>query len=418
MKKIFDFCETYAPEILVLLLCIPALINLRGIDSYHTSFYFTDYSTGFGGKKLLGEICSLWLPEVVRKRHLLPLIACVNIMMIALFAWFNGKCIRQQKDNQFAYVLILAVYLLSPYSFLGLINGACVDFYLCTATLCFLYLFIKHRGRWFYYVATLIILCVACLTHHIFCNIYFPLIFALFIYDVFTNEANRRKNIILYSIETGCLFGLFCAIAFFSTMNVDFETYFKYLQTRTETIDALSWDTAVYYEHYAKLPEHVAAYVMPIWKYNIARFILTLLIFSPLFLIFWSPWILAIKNAKTKTEKWCYILMQVAIHAIILPAYVMAVDYQRWTYAYLFCQLCLSGIMLYMNEETFVNQCNRIILFAKQYKMLFFVLAIYICSFPLVNSASAAPIVDTICEWFGLKWQVNEVIPLQEVSTL
>lgn len=412
MKKILDFCEKYSPEILVLLLCVPALMNIRGIDSYHTSFYFTDYSTGFGGKKLLGEICSLWLPEVVRKRHLLPLIASVNILMIALFAWFSGKCIRQQKENQFAYVLLLAVYLLSPYSFLGIISGACVDFYLCTATLCFLFLFVKHRGKWYYYLATLIIVCLACLTHHIFCNIYFPLIFTLFIYDVFTNEKDRKKNIILYSSITIILFGLFCAIAFFSTMNVDFKTYYNYLQTRTESIDALSWDTAIYYEYFAKLPDHIVAYVAPIWKYNIARFILTLLVFSPLFVIFWLPWFLAIKNARTQKEKWCYILMQLSLHVIILPAYIMAVDYQRWTYAYLFCQLCMSGVMLYINDTTFVNQCKKIIAFAQQYKMIFFVSAIYICSFPIVDSATAAPIVDTICECFGLKWQVNEVLPL------
>lgn len=412
MKKIVDFCERYSPEILVLLFCLPALLSIRDINSYHTCFYFTDYSTGFGGKKLLGELCSLWLPEVVRKRHLLPLIAIVNIVMIALFAWFSGKWIRKQKDYQFAYVVVLAVYLLSPYSFVGIISGACVDFYLCTATLCFLYLFLNYRGKWYYYVATVVILCVACLTHHIFCNIYFPLVFALFLYDIFTDEKNRKKNILLYSLITICLFLLFCAIAFFSTMNVDYETYRQYLQTRTQTIDALSWDSAIYYELYAKLPEHLEAYVKPIWKYNIARFVLTLIIFAPLFLMFWIPWILAIKNAQNKTEKWCYMLMQIALHVIILPAYIMAVDYQRWTYAYLFCQICLSGVLLYMNDTTFVLQCQKIIKFAQQHTAIFFLLAMYICSYPLVTTCAAAPIVDIICDMIGLCWQVNEVLPL------
>ena len=413
MKKILDFCEKYAPEILVLLLCIPVLIMQRDIDSYHTSFYFTDYSTGFGGKKLLGEICSLWFPEVVRKRHIFPLIFSVLTLMIGLFAWFTGKSIRQHKTNQFVIILFVAIYLLSPYSFIGIINSACVDFYLCTATLCFLYLFIKHRGTWYYYMATLFLLCIACLTHHIFCNIYFPLVFALFIYDIFINEKSRKKNIILYSLITICLFGLFCAIAFFSAMNIDFETYYQQLQNRTtESISALSWDTALYYEFYAKLPEHFVAYVAPIWKYNIARFVLTLIVFAPLWVMLWTPWILTIRNAANKSEKWCYIVMQSALHLILLPAYIMAVDYQRWTFAYCFCQVCLFLVMYSSKESVMKQQIDNLVLWLIKYKTIILIFAIYICSFDLVKSAAAAPIVDRLCEFIGLSWNVNEVLPV------
>lgn len=56
-------------------------------------------------------------------------------------------------------------------------------------------------------------------------------------------------------------------------MNVDFETYYNYLQTRASGSVDLSWKSALYYEFYAHLPEHVVAYVEPIWKYNIARFV-------------------------------------------------------------------------------------------------------------------------------------------------
>ncbi len=419
MKKILDFCEKYAPEILVLLLCIPVLIMQRSIDSYHTSFYFTDYSTGFGGKKLLGEICSLWFPEIVRKRHIFPLIYGVLTLMIGLFAWFTGKSIRQHKTNQFAITLLIAIYLLSPYSFIGIINSACVDFYLCTATLCFLYLYIKHRGTWYYYLFTLFLVCIACLTHHIFCNIYFPLIFALFIYDIFVNERDRKKNIALYSAITLCLFGLFCAIAFFSTMNIDFVTYYQQLQTRTtESISALSWDTALYYEFYAKLSEHVTAYVAPIWKYNIARFVFTLIVFAPLWVMLWTPWLLAIKNATTKSEKWCYILMQVSLHLIILPAYIMAVDYQRWTFAYCFCQVCLFLVVYSSKENAMKQQFDNLVSWLNNYKVIFLICIIYICSFDLVDTASAAPIVDRLCELIGLKWQVNEVLPVDIATNI
>ena len=416
MKKILDFCEKYSTQILILflILCAPKLRKFGGVNSYHTYFYFTDYSTGFGGKKLLGEICSLWFPEVVNQYYLLPLIIGVNILMVTLFIWFCSKCLSQLSSIQKTpFLILIVIYLLSPYSFVGLIDSACVDFYLCTATLGFLYLFIKHRGTWYYYLGTLIIVCLACLTHHIFCNIYFPLIFALFLYDIFMNEVDRKKNVLLYSAITLCLFALFCAIAFFSTMNIDFEAYYNYLQTRSAGSVDLSWNTALYYEFYAKLSEHIVAYVEPIWKYNIARFILTIIVLAPLWFIFLAPWIMAIRHAQSNREKWCYILMQASIHLIILPAYIMAVDYQRWTYAYCFVQFCLLLLMYYENDVTLKAQIDKMFGWANNYKVITVLVIISICSWGLVNNASALPIINKFCDRIlGVCWQVNEVLPV------
>lgn len=412
MKKILDICEKYAPELMILLLCVPAYIGLKGIiDSYHVFFYFTDYSTGFGGKKLIGELCSFWLPEVVQKRHIFPLILAVNTLMIGLFAWFCGRCIRSQSTNQFAWVIFITVYLLSPYSFIGLVSNGNFDFYLCAATLLFLYLYLKHKGTWYYYALSAIILSTACLIHQIFCNIYFPLVFAIFVYDVFADETNRKKNIIMYASITLVLFCLFCAIALFSTMNVDLNTYYDYLQTRTtESID-LSYKPALYYEYYARLPEHISAYVEPIWKYNIARFVFTLIVFLPFWAILWTPWIMAIKSSDSMKEKWCLLLMQISMHVIILPAYIMAVDYQRWTYAYCFCQVCILLIM-YMQNNQMKRQIDTVIAYLIEHKTFSLLGVLYICSFGLVDNASSAPIVEYLCGLFDLQWKVNEVLPM------
>lgn len=415
MKKILDFCERYSTQLLILflILCAPKLRKFGGVNSYHTYFYFTDYSTGFGGKKFLGEICSLWFPEVVNQYYMLPLIIGVNIIMVALFIWFCTKCLsRLSSNSKTPFLILIVIYMLSPYSFVGLIDSACVDFYLCAATLGFLYLFIKHRGTWYYYMLTLVLVCVACLTHHIFCNIYFPLFFALFIYDIYTNDEHRKKNIILYSTITICLFVLFCAIAFCGTMNVDFETYYNYLQTRASGSVDLSWKSALYYEFYAHLPEHVVAYVEPIWKYNIARFVLTLIVLAPLWVIFLAPWVMAVCHAQNTKEKWCYVLMQVFIHLIILPAYIMAVDYQRWTYAYCFVQFCLLFLMYYLNDHTLKVQIDKMINTANKYKVITVLVIISICSWGLVNNASALPIINKFCDRIlGVYWTVNEVLP-------
>lgn len=415
MKKIFVFCERYSVQILIFLICIPALIQIRDINrdvnSFHTIFYVIDYSTGFGGKKLLGELCSLWLPKEVGRQHLLPLIIAINILMVSLFAWFCGKCLSRDIQTRRALLVFLAIYMLSPFSFTFLINLYFhADFYLATATLCYIYLFIRHRGKWYYYLLTCIILCIACLIHHIFCNIYFPLIFALFIYDVFSGTKHITIKIVCYLAISLIVSLLFLSIVLFSDMNIAFESLYSYLQERaTDSTSALSLKIPLYYEFYAKLPEHYIAYVQPVWKYNIARFVLTIIFLSPLLILFWTPWILAIRYSDNKRERLCYILMQMSMHLIILPAYIMAVDYDRWNCAYCFSQFCLTLLLYYFKTKNFAAQVDRVIHMLERHFVVVLLIIIYISSLELHNSTLL--IVDKICNKMNLVYVVNEITP-------
>lgn len=415
MKKVFDICERHSVKIFVFIMCVPALLHMRigDINSYHIFFYFIDYSMGFGGKRLLGELCSLWFPQKVGSQHLLPLIIIVNTLMVSLFVWFCGKCLSRNPQNKRPLLVFITLYLLSPFSFTMLIYmTARVDFYLATTTLVFLYLFIHYRGTWYYYILTFAILCTACLIHHVFCIIFFPLIFALFIFDVFSDTRHTIKNIVCYSAITLSVFLLFCTIIMFSTMNTEFESLYNQLQDRiTESTSALSMKNALYYEFYAKLPEHYIAYVQPVWKYNIVRFVLTIFFLIPLLLLFWTPWILAIRHATNKRERWCYILMQASVHLIFLPAYLMAIDYDRWNCAYCFTQFCLTLLLYYFNTRTFVIQAERVADVLNKHFVIVLLMIIYISSLEMPMGESTLPIVDNVCHKFGLFWQVNEVLP-------
>lgn len=414
MKRLYHFFQTYMIEICVCLFCLPILVHLRVFDvGYHAFFYFTDYSTGFGGKKLLGEFCSLWLPEYVRKRHLLMLVLGVNTLSIGLFAWIIGKVSKSIDKSIYKYaVAVLVIYLLSPYSIRGILGSHAADFYLLNLTLLYVYLFLTHRGTWYYYLLTIFILCIACLIHHIFCNIFFPLIFACFLYDAFMagSTVEVRKRSFVYGLITLGLFALFMSIVLWGKMNVDFETYYQSLQSRSDSI-SLSSREALYYEFYASLTDHISAYVLPIWKYNIARFVLTFLILFPLFAMFLLPWIMAVRHAANKRERWCYLLMQICFHIIILPAYAFAVDYQRWTYAYCFCQFVLLFVVLYRRDTTMTSQCEKIYLWALNHKAISLFAVAYVCGFEIVRN-STLPLVDIICNAVGLHWQVMEMLPL------
>jgi hypothetical protein len=195
-------------------------------------------------------------------------------------------------------------------------------------------------------------------------------------------------------------------------MNIEFESIYNYLQDRiTESTSALSQKNALYYEFYAKLPEHYIAYVQPVWKYNIVRFVLTIVFLLPLLLLFWIPWTLAIRHATDKRERWCYILMQASMHLIFLPAYLMAIDYDRWNCAYCFTQFCLILLLYYFDARTFVVQAERVTDILKNHFVVVLLMIIYISSLEMPMGESTLPIVDNVCHKIGLFWQINEVLP-------
>ena len=195
-------------------------------------------------------------------------------------------------------------------------------------------------------------------------------------------------------------------------MNIDFESLYCYLQERsTDSTTALSLKAPLYYEFYAKLPEHYIAYVQPVLKYNVARFVLTIIVLSPLLLLFWVPWILAIRHSSDKREKWCYILMQLFIHLIILPAYLMAIDYDRWNCAYCFTQFCLILLLYYLEAKTFTKQVDKIIKVLEHKFIIVLLIIVYISSVELHPGDSTLTVVDKICIKHGLFWRINETLP-------
>ena len=138
-------------KLIVVLMCALCVIgplmncffNLRACGGMHSPFYFVGYETGFGGRKLLGTIFNFILPEHVQHRHLIPFILGVIVLNITLFAIYVFKCLKNSKYKHVATVLLLAIYLVSPFSFLRMLSHLVwyADIWLYLATLIFLLLF-------------------------------------------------------------------------------------------------------------------------------------------------------------------------------------------------------------------------------------------------------------------------------------
>ena len=69
--------------------------------------------------------------------------------------------------------------------------------------------------------------------------------------------------------------------------------------------------------------------------------------------------------------------------------------------------------MYYENDVTLKVQIDKMISWASTYKVITVLVIISICSWGLVNNASALPIINKFCDRIlGVYWQVNEVMPV------
>ncbi len=407
MKKIYTFCEKYQIEIIIMLFCLPALTHIRSLSVFRTPYFLIDYSTGFGGRKLLGQICSLWLPEYgIRKRHILSFFYLAHFVSITLFAHFCGICLRKNKGNQNYWFLfaVLFIYLLCPFSFKGITQniGISIDIFIIVCALIFCYLYVNKRGSVFYYSSTFLLLILSCLTHHIFCCIYFPLYLSLFIYDIY-NQGFDKKKFLIYGGMTICLFILFCYIVFFAKMDVDIETLMNKLRQRTTALE-LS-DEAVYYEYYASLSEHLPKYIIPCLKRNLFRFVLQPIVLFPLFFLFNCHFLVSLNSEKTKNNRTLYYLMALS-QLLIIPAFVMAIDYGRWYYAYFFCLFMQITTLTSIKDKCIDNTICLIIRILKQpfVSIIFIVGILFIVTMGYANGdVVTAPFVEYLLDCLSIK---------------
>ena len=90
--------------------CVMQLIKGNWLGNY-SLYYYVGYETGFGGRKLLGTICSLFFPEHITAHFMWGVILCAVCVMIALFVWFVTRCIKQSIPNALATVAVTILYL-------------------------------------------------------------------------------------------------------------------------------------------------------------------------------------------------------------------------------------------------------------------------------------------------------------------
>lgn len=374
----------------LLLMCfispfVKCINTLRGGGGIHSPYYFIGYETGFGGRKLIGTLLSPFLPEYVQHRHIVPIILIAFIVLSIAFIVFVCHTIKIRDlkttlaaQSVFAFI---AVYLISDFSIFGFI-GRCagyIDIFLYLTTFAFLFIYIKYRTKWFYYIGVALIVLSGCLIHHIFCCLFFPLFLALFIYDIYADNIFNAHKFLAYSIISTLLLLLFLLIWFFSSP-MDIDAVYEQVCNRTNGVCikerlVFQWLYGTNHENYLSMWEIEQ---FPLRYY---QFFPVLLLISPLLGLFCAPWIMSIRKAQKGPQRVKYLLMFLVQILVFFPIFIIATDYSRWWYAWFFCQTMMILTMYKIHDVFFINQLQDITVWLKRNWIIASLLLIYLCSF-------------------------------------
>ena len=364
--------------------CVMQLIKGNWLGNY-SLYYYVGYDTGFGGRKLIGTICSWFFPEHITAHFMWGIIFCAVCVMIALFVWFVTRCIKQSIPNALATVAVTILYAVGPFSMIGYLQERMgiyfIETYQFILTFIWLLLFLRYREQWFFYLITALIAITACLIHHTFCCTIFPLYAALFLYDILEGGKINWRKVLGYGLVCVAMLALLIIIWTRSHMNIDIETLSARIGERVDPDAYYRWedsDAALYILFYAS---NALNRQMAFSQWGAANMyfelVLTFFLTLPFILVFCYPWFMAAKKTESLLSKWRYRLVPIVITILTLPIFFMATDYSRWFVGYFFSLFAVNMVALALGDKPLTKSWRSVLSFFRHKPWIALVLIVY-----------------------------------------
>lgn len=377
MCKIKEILQSNAYGIAIFLLLAIYLLShpQRSLDVDCLCSFTIDYRTGFGGRKLIASIASLFSGNINPSR-LLKLVYLISIAGCILFSYccnlFLKKLKCRSREANIGSIYLTTLYLVCPASILFLLkfpNFGRLDLFLYLSCLLFCFLFYhRDRNRLAYFLCVALLMVFDILSHHIFVVTYMPFFVALFIYDIWSKGFNC-KLFVSHVLLAVVVITSFLSIILFSTMNISLDEATHY-QPAIELSRKFVW-----FIYYAHISDHIQIYVLSNLRKLIAGFCLTILFLLPLILLGWKIWRDTLKEKKARCIFWA---MQ-ASFLLFIPAFCITVDHARWFAALVFSQFLLIAYFSFEENSLYSHIGETLGLFVKQHFFLAACLIVY-CS--------------------------------------
>ena len=392
-RRFFIFCsditKRYGIYILLTIAFVPALITVvtrayGPVENYgwNILYYHVGYEAGFGGRKLLASFCHIIFPDFVQLRHIRAMVLAINFLMVALFALFFGNCFKKCKEASFLW-MILVFYIIGPFSIVAFMSSglsvAFTETYQITLTLLWLIIWMKQRGRWPFYIATLLIAVTCCLIHHTFCCTLFPLYVGLFLYDIFGRKGLEIKPFVCYGVICSILLALLILIWKYSTMTIDIDQLNDWFNKHV-AVNAYECSREAHNSYYYMTNAENRASMTSFftWGRRYGELLCSIILLFPLLVVMYYPWIRASHIAPTQLSSWRYRLVWILVTGLTLPIFFIATDYNRWFVCFFFSMFAVTIATLSAGDQLVVGSTKKMLKFFTTHPAVAFALMIYL----------------------------------------
>ncbi len=343
----------YSLLVLLLLAMMPSAVTAiyysfhdHWCDYWPTFNYFVGYEYGFGGRKLIGTLLGPLMPEAVTAKHIRLFVLPANLLMLFGTAWVVWRSLRGMERRAMPVAMLLALYAAGPFSMFAYVAthlSVCfMETYQLVLVLAWLALYVRHRGRWYYYLATFAVSILGCLVHHTFCCTLFPLMLSLMLFDAFEGGRLQRARAAIYGADVLLMLGLFVALWQLSGMNIDLDTLYDRIAARANQ-DVLPDRDGLRMLYFLSNAENSSG---ALTAERMTQFGVELLMLLPLLAALASPWVIAARRASLSHgsgvggEALRYYL-PLAAQLLVVPVFFMATDYSRWWVCWTFSMAML-----------------------------------------------------------------------------
>lgn len=355
--KIKQFFHTFHRELfLFVLLFFTFLCTLPDkLHGWNSGWYAMDYSLGFDSRLLIGSILKLFYPAFLPAEAVYNFVILSILVLLALLAYLLGYALRQNEQStaRTGLLVLIAFYLLCPGSPVYLWsseNMGRFDLYLLLFTLLAAVACCKIASIPLRLILFTVCGLAALCTHQVFIFIFFPLLFTMYLITI-TEKKAKKSHVILAFGGMGILAVCFLYFQFFSHISpASCEELMSLLSART---DLELNEVALRYEYFTGFAQSTQDLMLNELGERIRYGIVTLLLLSPLALIYGWFWLQILKTAKRYLP---ILLSQLSF----VPAFLLTIDWGRWFGAFLTVQVLQIVILAAKKDAVVLTALTRL----------------------------------------------------------
>lgn len=362
-QKINRFWFYFFPFVI---LSIPVIViiltnNIPEVEGYYSMHYVLNYSRGYVGRGLVGEVLS-WFFDILTRR----VINICNMVFTELLVISASLCIgkslekTRENDESFLTVLFFILFLCFADFTVGIYyEDIKMDKLIWALTLFSLYCLENKFLTWlipFFSIASVLINPVYCFTG-------FLLVAVALLYNFQNNSYSFKSGFIL--ITTCFSVVLVTGVAPFAQTHLNFKDaneFLDYYYSRTD-IELSQYVRNLFadewlFEYFAESPQSVLrdtfnTYFVN-WDNGGRTVISTVFLALPAFSVNAVFWLKNIKKETDKVKKFVFFVCMIAF-VVIIPAIVLSWEATKYYGNYLFVQLALVIWFLSQKDDTVIR---------------------------------------------------------------